>query len=119
MARKTIALLAAGIASLTLAAPAFAADAVERAVRVSYADLDLSKPAGVERLYSRLKGAADAVCGDANVLDLRTRNAVLACQETALDAAVVSIGHSAVTARHLGKTDPVKLAEIREIAPRS
>jgi UrcA family protein len=33
-------------------------------VRVSYADLDLSKEAGQEALYMRLRGAADQVCGE-------------------------------------------------------
>ena len=33
-------------------------------VRVSYADLDLSKEAGQEALHMRLRGAADQVCGE-------------------------------------------------------
>lgn len=33
-------------------------------VRVSYADLDLSKEAGQHALYMRLRGAADQVCGE-------------------------------------------------------
>lgn len=35
----------------------------QSAVRVSYADLDLSSEAGLTTLYQRLRSATDAVCG--------------------------------------------------------
>ena len=49
---------------------AFAGDTVERidtiSVKVKYADLDLSKPAGAETLLLRIKRAAHSVCGGAS-----------------------------------------------------
>lgn len=53
----------AAIAMLTQTAPAFAkAEQVSR--RVSYADLDLSTPAGQRSLHNRIAFAVRQICGD-------------------------------------------------------
>jgi UrcA family protein len=63
MTRKTLSLIAASIASATIATAAFAADTDEPpSVRVCYADLNLSSGAGVAHLYARLRNAANQVC---------------------------------------------------------
>jgi UrcA family protein len=52
------------ICSLLLAAVATGAHAAEvNSVVVGYADLDLSTPAGTQRLHLRLRRAAQQVCG--------------------------------------------------------
>jgi UrcA family protein len=58
----------AGAALLASAAPVVAAGQQEEpaaSVRVSFADLDINKPAGAETLLKRIERAADAVCGEA------------------------------------------------------
>ena len=73
---------------LTLAASfAAPATAAPRSVAVSYADLDLSRPAGVAALDRRLSRAADAVCGPVDARDLRASAAARACRTAALSAA--------------------------------
>lgn len=74
-----LALLAAAVAAQSPAAPA--------SVAVSYADLDLSRPAGVAVLDRRLARAADAVCGVPDARDLRAAIATRACRTAALTAA--------------------------------
>ena len=75
-------------------------------VKVSFAELDLDKAAGIDALYTRLKRAAEQVCG----LDARTSHAITvqaateryACYTDALDRAVTSIDVPSLTAKHAG-----------------
>lgn len=73
--------------ALLVAAVAAPATASPRSIAVSYADLDLSRPAGVAALDRRLARAADAVCGPVDARDLRAMSAARACRTAALSSA--------------------------------
>jgi UrcA family protein len=76
-------------------------------VRVAIGDVNLSNPQGIAMLYTRLKQAAAAVCGDEpQIGDLSLHAAWSKCVGTALDEAVVqvrSIGLAALHAKHVGR----------------
>jgi UrcA family protein len=78
-----ISLIAA--AALLAAAPAFAqeadADVLQRTV--SYADLDLSSPAGVATFDRRIDAAVTQVCGHLDRYDLAARKAIQDCRRDA------------------------------------
>jgi UrcA family protein len=97
---STLAVATTAAAALFATAAVASAQTVETHVVVNYADLDLSSPKGVDSLYARLKGAAVQACGKAR--DVMTRAYVKACRERALDGAVESVGHAALTAKHFG-----------------
>ena len=103
MARPTLAIIAAGLGGWLLASTAFASTSSEGpAVRVSYSELDLSKDAGVERLYARLRQAAKQVCGSADNRDFVALREKDACVRAALDRAVESVHSARLSARHKG-----------------
>lgn len=82
---KTItALGAAALAAFAFTAPAAAAPADQESVVVSYAGLDLSKPADAARFDMRLRAAAREVCGSADGRDLPLSAAVDACRKEAI-----------------------------------
>lgn len=56
-------------------------------VSVSYADLDLSEPAGMRTLEARLRGAARAVCGSPGKEPVGIRYERKACLKSALSSA--------------------------------
>lgn len=91
------------LASLSLAATARAAEAprtsveVERVV-VSYADLDLTKDAGVVRLQRRLEAAARQVCGSADPRDMKLAGLARQCIDEAVMRAVAEVGSPQLTA---------------------
>ena len=71
------------------------------AVRVQFADLDLSHDAGVERLYARLRHASRVVCSThADIRDIRATVAQETCASAALDRAVADIHSSRLSTRH-------------------
>lgn len=105
-------LIAVSALSLGIAAPdAIAGDhAGSRfdppSVTVSYADLDLNKPAGAEALYSRIEGAARFVCGGrANRRDLARYRHYRQCYDEAVDDAVNQINHKGLFAVHYRKSE--------------
>jgi UrcA family protein len=114
MARKTVVLFTASFAALVLASTSFAGAAATAddapSVRVTYSDLDLTRDAGVERLYSRLRRAADSVCGDTDIHDMRRAARQRACVAHALDAAVEAVHSAKLSARHQGTGDTPRLA---------
>jgi UrcA family protein len=68
---------------------------------VSYADLDLSKPAGAQTLYKRIKGAAARVCGShGRYTTLEPRSVWHKCFDTAVANAVAQIDRPTLTALH-------------------
>jgi len=94
-------LLAAGAAGLvgsTAALADAAADVVTQ--RVAFSDLNLATDAGVEQLYSRLRKAADEVCGQPSIRDLKAYAAAHACAERSLSAAVEQVHSAKLSARH-------------------
>jgi UrcA family protein len=81
-------------------------DNVEAAVAVSYAEFDLSKPAGASALYDRLQRAAAQVCGlNARAAGL-TGGASTAskkqCYRDALSRAIAQVDAPLLEAQHAG-----------------
>ena len=101
-----------GCLSLTLVAAAAHADAVrspertEGAVSVSYAEFDLSKPAGASALYDRLQKAAAQVCGLHNRTSGLTGGASTsekkACYQEALTRAIAELDSPLLREQHAG-----------------
>jgi UrcA family protein len=102
---RTQRLARAGIAALAVCASPFAYGAsAEDGVKsqtVSFADLDLSKPAGAQTLYKRITKAARQVCGPADKYSYITpRKAFRECYEEAVAAAVAQVDRPSLTALH-------------------
>ncbi|MET0535150.1 MAG: UrcA family protein [Steroidobacter sp.] len=92
---------AVGVAALSFGVAAHAehSDASIAKTVVGYTDLDLSQPADVRLLYTRLQRASAQVCGDYKDLrSLAMKRAYDACYEKSLSRAVDEVNHSAVTA---------------------
>jgi UrcA family protein len=66
--------------------------------RVSYADLDISKPAGAQVLYGRIKAAARHVCALNGYNDLGSMQWANQCTDRAIDKAVKDVGSPALSA---------------------
>jgi UrcA family protein len=79
------------------------AAAERRQVAVSYADLDLSKPAGAQTLYKRIKGAASRVCRPTGLYVMASRSH-RKCIETAVADAVAQVDRPSLTALHREQT---------------
>jgi UrcA family protein len=82
----------------TLQATARAADGGLASEKVSYADLDLSKPAGAKTLYRRIVSAAHRVCSVNVPMYIPTEKGVRACIDLAIDKAVKDVGSPALSA---------------------
>ncbi|MEE4284058.1 MAG: UrcA family protein [Pseudomonadales bacterium] len=97
-----------GILAFALSASATFADTREsekEAIAVSFAELDLSKPAGAEALYDRLQRAAAKVCGVHNQSSSLPFTATAdrkACYQNALTRAVAQLDAPLVKAQHAG-----------------
>lgn len=74
-------------------------------ITVSFGELDLSKPQGLELLYMRIKRAAKAVCGfeRSPLTTLRRRNSS-SCYESTLEVAVRQVNRPKLTALHRART---------------
>ena len=83
---KTITLFA--LALIASAAPARAAEPATATSIVHTADLDLSSPAGQQKLDQRIAQAAREVCGTASPVDLEGYKGVRHCREQTVAAAV-------------------------------
>jgi UrcA family protein len=98
---KSVLFALATLSAISLAHASSAIDA-PRTQEVSYADLDLNRPAGVEALYRRLSHAAKDVCythSATNSVGAHWQRAE--CAATAMANAVKQIGNSELTARFL------------------
>lgn len=72
---------------------------------VSFADLDLSKAAGAQTLYQRIKVAARRVCGPADRYTYGTpSNGFLKCFDAAVADAVAQVDRPSLTALHQDET---------------
>jgi len=95
----------AGAAVFASVAHARAGEAMTRqqpGIRVSYEDLNLARSTDTAQLYTRLRHAADAVCGDYNIRDLRAMQIHAACSTQALSDAVARVNDAELTALHMG-----------------
>jgi UrcA family protein len=76
-----------------------------RAVSVAYGDLNLSNPAGVKTLYSRLEMAVDEVCAPkADMHNMVMFRDWQQCIKTALDDAVRDMNLPALARIHFDET---------------
>jgi len=74
------------------------ADDAPKSLTVQFADLDLSKDAGVARLFDRLKGAARKVCSaHSGGTTLRDQEHYAACVQFALSTAVARVDRPELT----------------------
>jgi UrcA family protein len=100
----TAMLLLAGLTTLPLTAQSAdtsAAPDERRSVQVSYADLNLAHPAGVQALYGRLKSAARQLClHDYTSRELYRRAASRDCYDRTLDDAVDSVNDARLKGLH-------------------
>ena len=85
---KIIAASALATAALIKAVPALAEPAPIEVSIVHTADLDLSSPAGQQKLDQRIAQAAREVCGTASPTDLEGYKGVRHCREQTVAAAV-------------------------------
>lgn len=86
------------IAVGALHATAKAAEQPAPSQKVSYADLDISKPAGAAVLYRRIVRAAHQVCEDNTLKGLSTYRLINHCVDRAIDKAVNDVGSPALSA---------------------
>jgi UrcA family protein len=107
-ARAAAFLLCGAIALCTVQVTARAADDGLPSKRVSYADLDISKPAGAKVLYGRIKTAARHVCALNGYNDLSSMQWVNQCTDRAIDRAVKDVGSPALSA--LRPSSPLHVA---------
>jgi UrcA family protein len=105
MKNSAIVISAASV-TLSLLAPHFsmASDTVTKSITVSYADLNLSNPAGASALYQRIRGAARRVCTVAGespyeVLGLEKRQ----CIHQAIDQAIMKVNSPVLVAMYKAK----------------
>ena len=106
------ALLAVAIASICTIANAGSPDqSAQRTVR--FADLDLSRPAGVAVLYQRIRMAAREVCQPLDERDLMLLAASRSCVRDAIDHAVDDVHSLTLSRYHQTKTDAIIIAARR------
>jgi UrcA family protein len=96
--RPAALLLCGAMTVCGLQATARAADDGLPKERVSYADLDISKPAGAKTLYGRIVAAAKHVCRDTSSVAVLTMKQQRRCTEAAIDNAVNAVGSPALSA---------------------
>jgi UrcA family protein len=94
-----------------LAIPAIASatpyinDENRAAVKVSYADLDLSSESGLRALYGRLKAASYSICGSQSLIaagSLRQLIENKRCYKNALSNAVAKFDNAGLSEIHAG-----------------
>ena len=95
---RAAAFLCGAIALCTLQVTALAAGNGLASKRVSYADLDISQPAGAKVLYSRIAAAAQQVCALSGYKDLGAMQRVNGCVDRAINNAVMEVGSPALSA---------------------
>jgi UrcA family protein len=103
-------LILCGAAAL-LAGAAGADTLPVRTLPVSYADLNIHSPAGVQALMGRLEHAAQMVCNNgASIRDLNDRPRYNACRQDAVGKAVQNIGAPELVAAWRGDVRPSQVA---------
>jgi UrcA family protein len=76
---------------------------------VSFRDLDLNTQAGAAKLYRRIQGAAQRVCGYEATL-VKARSTWQHCVRPTVDAAVTNVNNPLLTALHTGRSSPAATA---------
>jgi UrcA family protein len=86
-----------------------------RSEKVSYADLNLSNPAGAATLYRRIVSAAHNVCDEGDET-LAMRASARTCRDKAIAEAVMTVGHPELIAVYDSKNHqplPITLAAVQ------
>lgn len=104
--------VAATVLGMIAMAPVAAADPFERnAIKVSYADLNLSSEAGAKSLLARIKTASKQVCGPRpSSRDVRQSFHYQACYQDSLSQAVAAIDSPVLSAMLDGQTQNRQVA---------
>jgi UrcA family protein len=111
----------ASVAAICVAFAAVAAHADDTLVNapkrtVHYADLNLNTQAGISVLYSRIRNAAEQVCGDVNSRRLEEAREAEACVVHAVQVSVRSVNNARLTnefnAHFAGAAKSINLASI-------
>jgi UrcA family protein len=102
--------LAAGALVIALSSGARAADVPQ--VKVKYADLNLSSPAGAAVLYQRIRVAATQVCGTPDRRDLGRFEQAKTCTARAIANAVTAVGNDALTNLYQAKTHNLAVVKL-------
>ena len=109
---------ASGICAIATATTAAAASADSGEVltsTVQYADLDLSHQAGVDRLYARIRRAAQTVCSPFEGRGAEQNQRWTQCVDASTARAVADVHKPAVAALHAAKTGkkaPLRMASV-------
>ena len=75
-------------------------------VTVSFADLDLSKAAGAQTLYKRIKAAARQACGSIDgYTHMKSQSRWRECYESTIADAVASVDRPSLTALYQEESD--------------
>ena len=85
---------------------------------VTFKDLSLNSNAGIQVLYKRIQGAANQVCGKADIRDLQGMSVQKACVERAISGAVAAVNSPTLTRVYLTKSgapmpQSLPLAQVR------
>lgn len=103
---RRIAWAAMGLAATVLAGTARADEfTAVRQKTVDYADLNLAVPADADTLYTRLRAAAKAVCGEHEGREIRQLLLQRKCYRDTLATAVARVNHNSITALHRSDTN--------------
>ena len=85
------------IVSSFAALPAAADSIALNTVRVTFGDLDVSRPQGASVLYGRIRAAAEKVCSPVGASSLAARAYLDACIDKAISEAVTTVDQPALT----------------------
>jgi UrcA family protein len=91
--------IASTFAALPAAADSFAPDIV----RVTFGDLDVSRPQGAAVLYDRIRAAAEQVCSPLGASRLAARTYLDACIDKAISEAVTTVDQPALSSLYSAK----------------
>jgi UrcA family protein len=72
--------------------------------KVTYADLDISTPAGAEKLYERIRSAAAQVCPQVDFMETQRHAAAVRCENAAVAQAVNSIASPQLAAVYAARS---------------
>lgn len=97
---KTFPALAALAAATALVVPTVSQAAERTSVRVSYADLNLATPVGLQKLQRRISFAAELVCDTTDPLNLGFARVVADCRSGAIADAQPAYAAAVAAAQH-------------------
>jgi UrcA family protein len=103
---RSLALFAVCLLGTTIA---WAGPPATRSVEVSFRDLDLSTPSGAAKLYRRIYGAAQRVCGY-EATSVNEQSIWQNCVRPAVAAAVAAVNSPLLTELHSGHSSPAATA---------